>query len=69
MILNENQFFHLNFYSSWCNIAFNEHFKVTKILIWKELFCPVAAYYMCRPIRRFFTTGTYQLNQNYPKLN
>ena len=63
MILNEIQFFHLNFYSSWCsffylsfrtNIAFNELFKMTKILIWKELFCPVVTYYMCRPIRRFF---------------
>ena len=63
MILNENKFFHLNFYSSWCsffslsfrtNIAFNELFKRTKILIWKELFCPVVTYYICRPIRRFF---------------
>ena len=63
MILNKNKFFHLNFYSSWCsffslsfrtNIAFNELFKRTKILIWKELFCPVVTYYICRPIRRFF---------------
>ena len=63
MILNENKFFHLNFYSSWCSffslsfrtyIAFNELFKRTKILIWKELFCPVVTYYICRPIRRFF---------------
>lgn len=63
MILNKNKFFHLDFYSSWCsffslsfrtNIAFNELFKRTKILIWKELFCPVVTYYICRPIRRFF---------------
>ena len=63
MILNKKKFFHLNFYSSWCsffslsfrtNIAFNELFKRTKILIWKELFCPVVTYYICRPIRRFF---------------
>ena len=73
MILNENQFFHLNFYSSWCsffylsfrtNIAFNELFKMTKILIWKELFCPVVTYYMCRPFLLLEPTSSTKIIRN-----
>ena len=73
MILNENQVFHLNFYSSWCsffylsfrtNIAFNELFKMTKILIWKELFCPVVTYYMCRPFLLLEPTSSTKIIRN-----
>ena len=39
MILNENQFFHLNFYSSWCSffyLSFRTNIALTSILRWQK---------------------------------